>query len=331
MKSAGSSLSDRHFAEAILARLQAGERVALCSVLNTRGSMPRPADARMALFEDGEFAGTIGGGRIEFLGQERCRVLQQTSQSGNEDAGRSEVRWFTREDTGMMCGGDALVAVRMLDQRDCAVLESVLACGRLGGILVEDWSNSAHPSWDARIAGADEEIPSASAWNAERSIYVEPLHAEVGVNVYGAGHVSQALVPVLASLGLVVSVFDEREELLSAERFPAAERLQVCRYDSLGADELPAKHDYAIIMTHSHTSDYAVLEQMMRCVPAYVGCIGSRGKTARFKSWLAEAGFGQDRIDGVHMPIGEAIGAVTPAEIAVSIAAELIGFRAGQR
>lgn len=332
MNTIGSALSSRKFTETLIAHLQAGERVALCSVLGTRGSTPRPADARMALLESGEFLGTIGGGRLELLGQERCRTLLLSAcDNKRQDAGESEFCWFTHYETGMMCGGDALIAVRMLSREDCSTLEAVLACGCTGGVLVEDWSNAEQPSWHVRADGEVGELPTAPTWDDERALYVEPLREEVHVNIYGAGHVSQALAPALASLGLIVNVFDERAELLTCERFPDAGRLQVCRFESLAEDELPAKHDYAVIMTPSHASDYAVLEQMVRCAPAYIGCIGSKAKTARFRSWLSEAGFEQARIDQVRMPVGVPIGAVTPAEIAVSIAAEIVRFRSTKR
>lgn len=327
MKAIGSTMSDKGFVEALLQQVKAGKRAALCSVLSTRGSMPRPADARMALFESGEFVGTIGGGRIEFLGQQRCRELLQASlQEGSEAQAKSDLRWFTRDETGMMCGGDALVAVRVLGPADQATLEDVLRCGSAGGVLVEDWSCAEKPTWHV-VPEGEAAMPEVPTWDEANSAYTEPLNAGTAVYLYGAGHVSQALAPILASLGFGVRALDERAELATAERFPHAESLQVCRFAHLQEGELPSARDYVVIMTPSHKSDYDTLEQALRCQPAYVGCIGSRGKTARFHSWLSEAGFAQEDIDAVHMPIGDPIGAVTPAEIAVSIAAEIIRFR----
>lgn len=331
MKMVGSTLSDSGFVEVLLGQVKAGRRVALCSVLSTRGSMPRPADARMALLETGEFIGTIGGGRIEFLGQQRCReLLQAALQDERASQGCSELRWYTRSETGMLCGGDALVAIRMLGREDEPVLEEALRHGFAGGLLVEDWSCAERPTWHVEAA-EQASRPQVPTWDESSSLYTEPLNRPEAVYLYGAGHVSQALSPVLASLGFDVNVFDERADLLTAERFPEAGRLQTCRFSSLAEDEQPSARDYAIIMTPSHESDYDVLEQMVRRSPAYVGCIGSRGKTAKFRGWLTDAGIATDRIDAVHMPIGDPIGAVTPAELAISIAAEIIRFRAQLR
>lgn len=332
MKTSGSTLSDKRFNEILTGQLRAGKRAALCSILDTRGSMPRPADARMALLESGEFVGTIGGGRIELLVQERCReLLAAALGGGGETEGFSELRWIRNAETGMMCGGDAFVAIRMLGKADCAVLEDVLACDLDDGVLVEDWSHPADPLWHVERGAGARAIPSMPAWDDATSVYEEPLRGRARVYLYGAGHVAQALAPVLDSIGFGVSVFDERPEFATAERFPDAELLRLCRFEALAADELPSARDYAIIMTPSHSNDYAVLEQAIRCQPTYLGCIGSKGKTARFKKWLAEAGISQEAIDAVHMPIGDPIDAVTPAEIAISIAAELVRFRASKR
>ena len=142
------------------------------------------------------------------------------------------------------------------------------------------------------------------------------------VLVYGAGHVGKALADVLALLALPVTVTDPRPELLTAERFPRAERRVVPEAD-LSVDA--GAEDLVVILTHSHALDYVLLRQAMKTPARYVGMIGSRKKTALFRARLAEDGVSPAELEArVHMPVGLPIGAETPEEIAVSIAAELI-------
>ena len=86
--------------------------------------------------------------------------------------------------------------------------------------------------------------------------------------------------------------------------------------------------DYAVVMTPGHQADYEILEQVLRTLATYIGCIGSRKKVALTRERLAAAGFSQQDIDRVHAPIGLPILAETPEEIAISVAAEMIRHRA---
>ena len=144
------------------------------------------------------------------------------------------------------------------------------------------------------------------------------------VLLYGAGHVARALADALHLLDFAVAVTDDRAELLTPERFPHAERRLLTVEETVvdaGAEDIVA------IMTRGHVHDYAVLLPAMRSPAGYVGCIGSRKKAAAFRQRLLEDGISQRDIDArLHSPIGLAIGAQTPEEIAVSVTAEIIQY-----
>ena len=146
--------------------------------------------------------------------------------------------------------------------------------------------------------------------------------------VCGAGHVGTEVAPLLARLGFRVVVVDDREEFAAAERFPDA-RVQVRAFAgalaAVGVDE----RAYVVIVTRGHVHDLDVLEQALRLGARYVGVMASRSKRARMQAALREAGFDDEAIARIHSPIGLAIGAETPAELAVSIAAEIVQVRAG--
>ena len=177
------------------------------------------------------------------------------------------------------------------------------------------------------------------------SVYTDPATGEKGyapfpgalcqelsvkpeVHLLGGGHVSAALCFLLHTLDWRVSVQDDRPEFVTEQRFPHARRL------CAPFDPLPPFRDgdYAVILTRGHQDDYACLRQLLRRRCGYLGMIGSRSKVAATAQRLREDGFTPEEIAGVHSPVGLRIGAQTPEEIAVSIAAELIQvFRASPR
>jgi xanthine dehydrogenase accessory factor len=145
--------------------------------------------------------------------------------------------------------------------------------------------------------------------------------------VFGAGHVGTALAPIAQSAGFRVTVVDERVEWAVPSRFPGeVEVLDAEPTDLLRRQPLePA--DYAVVVTHSHPLDEALIQAISSAPPAYVGLIGSRAKWARFRARLAERGVEPAFLDRVRCPVGADIGAATPGEIAVSIAAELVAVK----
>lgn len=148
------------------------------------------------------------------------------------------------------------------------------------------------------------------------------------IHLYGGGHVSAALSSLLHSLDFSVSVQDDRPEFVTAERFPFARRL-CASFSSLPA---PRPGDYAVILTRGHQDDYTCLQQLLPHPLGYLGMIGSRAKVAATVQRLREDGFSREQIDSIHAPVGLMIGAQTPEEISVSIAAEIIQiFRSAPR
>ena len=144
----------------------------------------------------------------------------------------------------------------------------------------------------------------------------------------GGGHVSLALYEAARKVGFAVSVADDRPAFASYTRFPEVREV-VC--DSF-ENALPRLHigagDFVCVLTRGHKDDVTCMKYLLQGnEPRYLGMIGSRRRVKGLFDLLAEEGFDRDRISRVHAPIGLSIGAVTPAEIAVSILAELIAVR----
>lgn len=149
------------------------------------------------------------------------------------------------------------------------------------------------------------------------------------VYIFGGGHVSQKLVPALAAVDFRCVVLEDREEFCRPALFPEAEEVRRIDYARV-LEEVPlARDDYVVVMTQGHRDDLLIQSQVMKAPVRYIGVIGSRQKTAALTAALREMGFADSDFDRVHAPIGLPIASETPAEIAVSITAQLILERAG--
>ena len=165
----------------------------------------------------------------------------------------------------------------------------------------------------------------------ETALFAEPLVQAGTVYLFGGGHVAQALAHILAITDFRTAVYDQRKQLVSRAFFPeVSARLCGPFPEALERVGTITEDDYIVIMTPGHQGDYEVLSQMLRTPAKYIGCIGSRKKIAVTRERLLADGFTEADIGRVHAPIGLPIGGETPAEVAVSVAAQLIACRSGR-
>lgn len=325
------------FFEALEAAMLRGENAVLCSVLAASGSTPRGAGAKMAVFADGRILGTVGGGAVEQLAIKRAlRVL------AGADAGCERFCLTPGQlgDIGMVCGGDVCVSFRLLraeNEADCTALREI--CQALAQTehawLVYRMQGGAVASFGvqrARDAAPDgmpqQLLQPAPVYLPDEGWYAEPLVRAGTVYICGGGHVGRALAALLLQVGFRVSVYDERPELARAESFPQAGQVLCGPFEAFSARVPITADDYIVIMTPGHLADRTVLRQALATDACYIGCIGSSRKVAVTNAALRAEGFSGEQLARIHAPIGLEIFAETPAEIAVSIAAELIRLRA---
>lgn len=173
------------------------------------------------------------------------------------------------------------------------------------------------------LPGGDE---SALAWvREERRRRQRPGR----VYIFGGGHVAQALVPALAAVDFRCVVLEDRPEFCRPELFPGVEETVLIDNSRVADFVTLTEADWAVIMTRGHANDLLVQSQVMKSPVRYIGVIGSKRKTASLTEKLLEMGFTSEEFRRVCAPIGLPIRSETPAEIAVSIAAQLILDRAG--
>ena len=327
----------REFIRSVVHALEEGQRVELVTVLESHGSTPRGAGAMLAVFPDGSMTGTIGGGNVEYEAGKLAAELLKTG----ENALRSFR--FVQGDAaslGMVCGGNVTLHFQCLlpdDTEKIAVLRDLMeAAGKNTNTWLvrrlEEERVTAFGLADRFGSRYVENVPAELLQNraaCRDGWFAVPVVTAGRVYVFGGGHVSQALVPAIAAVGFQPVVYDDRPEFSDPDLFPQAEQVLCGSFEDLTKTITVTPDDYVVIMTRGHQADYEVLAQVLRSGAKYIGCIGSKRKLTVCRDRLMEAGFTAEEYAKVHAPIGLAIGAETPAEIAVSITAELIAVRAG--
>lgn len=331
------------FFKALRERLKKPESFVLTSIVASSGSTPRGNGAKMAVFEDGSTMGTIGGGNVEYLStkealrvlKEKCSMTKGFNLTKNQTA-----------DIGMICGGNVVVYFQYINGGDAnftAMLDHML---RLYDADTDAWLVTAIKEGAACQTGVYDKMSGLNFMDGvteaqllpflkntsirtgtEPDYFVEPLIQSGWVYVFGGGHVAQELVPVIAHVGFKVVVYEDREHFADPRLFKGVHHTVYGDFKDF-TDQIQIKaQDYVVIMTRGHQSDYEVLYQALQTPAAYIGVIGSRHKIAATTKRLLEAGIAMEDINRMHTPIGLPIKGETPAEIAISIAAEMILIR----
>ncbi|HHX86627.1 MAG TPA: XdhC/CoxF family protein, partial [Firmicutes bacterium] len=161
----------------------------------------------------------------------------------------------------------------------------------------------------------------------EVTLFIEPFTSSDTLLIVGAGHIAQHLAAMAKMAGFAVTVLDDREEFCNRELFPAADQLLVGEIEELLGRVTISPQTYITIVTRGHRYDQLALEKTISSPACYLGMIGSARKVEATFNNLREMGVKPEDLKAVHSPIGLKIGAQTPAEIAVSILAEIIAVR----
>jgi xanthine dehydrogenase accessory factor len=332
----------RNVLNKLVTALNLGQPAILCAIVRNSGSAPRTSGAHMVVLGDGSIAGSVGGGTLEGKCQEKARELfldpatyaeldfQLTAASAAEE--------------GMACGGTASVLLQRIEPAMLPFMRQ-LQDDYLGGrrpmlltvlpkqdepprllLLNQDENPDVPDELRAEITRKGRRAPFLLDYQG-REIFVEPLVHPGTVHLAGAGHIALAVAKLATFVGFDCIVMDDRSEFANAGRYPEAKEVRVLQsftrcLENLGQD------DYVVIVTRGHLHDRDVLVQALHTKAGYIGMIGSRRKRGAVYESLREEGVTDAALARVHCPIGLAIEADTPEEIAMSIVAELVQVRA---
>jgi xanthine dehydrogenase accessory factor len=205
--------------------------------------------------------------------------------------------------------------------------------GTIGGGAIEadviDRAKLLVDSREASLLSFDLESDAGMTCGGRMDVFLEPIAGAPVVTVIGGGHVGQAVAGVAKRAGFRVTVVDDRPEVVSAERFPSADRRLVGGVELLGRDLSIDESSFVVVVTRGHRFDKEWVRAVADLDPVYIGMIGSAEKVRATFSELGGEGMAGSVLERIHAPIGLDIGAETPDEIAVSVVAEIIAVRRG--
>ncbi len=293
----------------------------LIVVTEVRGSSPGKKGFKMAVGSQGEKHGTIGGGPMEYsLEKVALDSLQANTPKAftkrlihSADAGE--------EASGLICAGEQHHVFVKLSPDDASTIikiSSTLYEGQSGYLSIHSTGLQFALSSEYNIRGHQSE-QAAVEW-----IYGEMLTPQPVLYIFGGGHVSVPVTKVARVLGFRVEVYDNRAELPTLENNTHADQKHIISYQDAATQIKVPTNAFVCIMTVSHASDQLILEQMLPLPLRYLGMIGSRKKVNTIFENLRVKGFEDAALERIDAPMGMAINSETPAEIAVSIMAEVI-------
>jgi xanthine dehydrogenase accessory factor len=308
---------------------------ALATVVATWGSSPRPVGSQLVVDAAGTFVGSVSGGCVESAVIAEAQAILKGAPPRLLEFGVSDEQAW---EVGLACGGKVAIFVQPLAghedlvaglrrvhaSRKPALVAIDLSDGR--SALLAEGEDAGDPGLRAVAAGDAER-----ALGEERSRIVEREGRRVFLHVIapprrlalvGAVHIAQALVPMAAALGYDITVIDPRSAFAAQSRFPGVTIMT--QWPGSALAELGLDRRSALVsLTHDPKIDDPALAAALRSDAFYIGALGSRKTHAARLSRLQEQGFSAAELARIHAPVGLPIGAVSPAEIAVSILAEI--------
>ena len=240
-----------------------GQKCALATIVEKRGSIPSYESAKLLVREDGSMAGTIGGGCVEAEVWTAAREVLETEKPRHLSFNLGQDAAY---DNGLICGG-------------------------------------------------------------QLDVFVEPVLPAPAAFIFGAGHISKSLAQVAALAGFATIVVDNRDTFANRERFPEASEVHAAEYEDVFPRLQINESSYLIIVTRGHRDDMRVLRLAVATPARYIAMIGSRRKVLNVVRELEKEGIAHSAFDRLYAPMGLDIGAISPEEIAVAVAAEMIAVR----
>ena len=355
-------------ARAALDAVERRERIALATLIRVRGSSPRHVGARMLIWPDGRIIGTIGGGTLEWRvvehaqealaqGESRYSNYVFDSRGGPESVGLCggsvdvhidvDVPAFAPTASAALSAlerGERVALVTVV--RDAAFVTSGLNAhllvwpdGRTFGALGSQ-ALEASAVAGAQSALAEHQsrylhlsLNGAQAEPHEVVLHVDTLIPDPVLLIIGAGHVAQPIAAMGKMLGMRVCVVDDRADWANRERFPTADEIAVIGYEPvnevLAPIPFPMTPATSVIVT-TWGYDLPAMQQALEQSPGYIGLVASPTKARVLFQRLRQAGYADEAIQRIRAPIGLDVGAESPAEIAISVLAEILATARGR-
>ena len=307
-------------------------RVATATVVKTERSAPRDAGAVLAVSERGEVAGSVTGGCVE------PAVYREAEEVLAGGAPRLKTYGIADDEAlevGLPCGGTVHIFVDALDPGLVAPLAEAI---RAEQPIALEVTLSGDDAGTKRLVSAGEDGPAGEllargetglAEIGGEQIFVSSFAPRPRMYIFGAVDHAAAVADLGRFLGYHVTVCDARAKFTTRERFPDVDELIVDWPDRFLSQAVVDERTAVIVLTHDHKFDVPLLRIALETNAGYIGAMGSRRTTDERERRLRDEGVTDEQLARVHAPIGLRLGARTPEEVAVAIAAELVSVVRG--
>lgn len=333
----------------VLKWLKQGEDLVVITILRREGSAPRAPGTSMLISSAGKQWGTIGGGKVE---AQVVLAARKTLKKGKNQrlCFNSEVKEGAEPD--MICGGSLDIFLEYVPADTCNLelwqdawrfyekREKIFMCISLS-------ENTGHHRFFIHengtlygkcehfiLEGLQKLLPKIQQTQLisleGKEVMAMPCTSPPDLYIFGAGHVAGELAPLAVHLGFDVSVMDDRSAYLDGDAFINTRRILVPGFKQCLQHIRMDENSYMLIMTRDHQYDQELLAQILRTPACFKGMLGSKRKRDVIFKNLMNQGFTVEELQKVICPVGLTISADSPAEIAISIMAQLIQHRAGR-
>ena len=322
-----------------------GKDVALATVVRVQGSAPRPEGSRLLVSSAEELDGSVSGGCVE---SDVALHALQVLKSGEARLATYGIADEDAFEVGLACGGTIQVYIEPADSGEITeAVEQLADGGRLGAQLTAISGGDWKAVIDARVGVLAGAIPSSIADDVladtkrlmadehsrtlsygDIDVFIDVIAPSPKLLVFGAGPFAEPLCSLGSRVGYEVTVIDPRPAFARRDLFPDAREVIVSWPDKV-LDDLPWDGSYVVVLNHNQRLEDPVIRRALAEPIAYLGVMGSRRTHADRLARLKKDGFTGENLERIHGPVGLDIGAETPAEVAVSILAEITRVRYG--
>lgn len=303
-----------------------GRGAALATVVETWGSAPRQAGSQLAISCNAEIMGSVSGGCVEGAVVTEALDAIQDGLPRLLTFGVSDETAFS---VGLACGGTIRVLVEPIGQGDHRLDEETLAAivdarqwrkPLVYSVQMDSWAR--HLFEPGQDGAADQRLRSDRSGMEEDGRFMAVYNPPLRLIIVGAVHIAQPLVTIARSLGYDPVIIDPRGAFGSAERFPGEVILEDWP-DEAVLGQRPDARTAVVTLTHDSKLDDPAIKSALESNCFYLGCLGSTRTHAKRIERLQAAGYAEHALARIHAPVGLDIGAKTPAEIAVSVMAQI--------
>lgn len=316
----------------IAKKLHKSQPVMLLVVVESQGSSPGRQGFKMAVDANGNLCGSIGGGIMEVKLVEAAKARLREAQPGallrRQIHQKSAPQW----QSGMICSGEQTIVLFPLQKTHSETVQTIVHClkNHRPALLRITHLADDHQAFQI-VEGLQNALPFCLERSGEHDyLFEENLGFKNRLFIVGGGHCALALSELMAKMDFYLCLLDDRPDLSTIVQNQFVHEKHILEsYEQVG-DFIPSgPHLYVVVMTLGYRSDEIVLRQLWDKHFQYFGMLGSAAKVATMFDKLRAEGFSADKLARIHAPIGLPINSRTPEEIAVSIAAEIVGVKNG--